>query len=1037
MHRKLIHNIRHEINLLHRFLFMVIFIIGGHLNAQDNFYEKVFTTDHGLPHNHVLSIAQDKTGFLWIGTWDGLSRYDGYEFHNYFHDPEDTTSIPLFNIGTIKVDKNNNIWIFSLHNVIAHYVKVRDNFKRLDYQSDSVLSKTGIENIAIGPDSCLWIAGQGGLARNTGNVNKFDEVNVIDQKGNPIKLSGAFDITFDSNDRIWISTLKDFAEGKIEKGTGTIIVRIVKIYGAVDFGKVIVPNSFRYVYGFVRDDHNAPWVLSNIGGRKLREDFLTPEVSLTLQPESIKPRTKGTIWYRNNNFLVVLSENGDRTSIQISPDEHPTVLCVDDNQSIWYSTITSSGMGTGLHRYDRTPDLFTHFLAETDSKPSVVYSILKDKNNNLLIGTQGNNYIACINDQGIVGKFNELNPYEAARTRHARSIIGDSEGIWMGYMQYRLDYYDYKKNIISNIFLSKGTVNVKEPYSFRSLFKDSRGNLLAGTEGLFLYTPHGNRKFEKIWESTPPGKNIYSITEDPQGIIWVGSSKLLLRLNQDYTLDSAYTVSDNEYNIEDICFGDSGKIWLGLLGGGLEHFDPVTGIRKFYTTKDGLSNNTIYSILKDKRGCLWISTDNGISQFDPLIRKFKTFGYTDGLRIHEFNSDAAFLAPDGRMFFGGMGGVVGFYPDSILETESQQFNGRLILTEFRVSGIPRHSDVPIFESKSITLNKGEDNFGVTFANLDFKNSEKIKYRYKLSRHNENWIESDHLHRSISFAGLRPRKYVFQLESGIEGEYTTELALEVIIPPYFYQTTWFIVLIILSGIIIIGMLFLLNTRQIRIKETQKQHFLKLESIRGQMNPHFIFNSLNSINYFIAKSDRLSANRYISNFSKLIRSFLNNMSQEYISLNDEIASIHDYLKLEFLRFGDKFDYRIKSNCIEESDKWEVFPGMVQPFIENAIWHGVRGLQYRKGFIEVSFMEDESGLLQCMITDDGIGRKLSERNKNIYTNRKSKGLHLIHERMQIINHLRKRKYQISIQDLYPEEEECGTKVIIDIPARLKHFS
>src|SRR4030065_488695 len=106
--------------------------------------------------------------------------------------------------------------------------------------------------------------------------------------------------------------------------------------------------------------------------------------------------------------------------------------------------------------------------------------------------------------------------------------------------------------------------------------------------------------------------------------------------------------------------------------------------------------------------------------------------------------------------------------------------------------------------------------------------------------------------------------------------------------------------------------------------------------------------------------LSANRYISNFSKLIRSFLNNMSEEYISLDDEIASIHDYLKLEFLRFGDKFDYRITSDRIEESDKWEVFPGMVQPFIENAIWHGVRGLQYRKGFIEVSFMEDESGLL-----------------------------------------------------------------------------
>ena len=233
MHRLLLQNIHHELNLLHGFLFIGIFIIGGNLKAQDNYYEKVFTTDNGLPHNHVLSIAQDKTGFLWIGTWDGLSRYDGYEFRNYFHDPEDTTNIPLFNIGSIKVDRNNNIWIFSLSNVIAHYVKSTDNFKRLDYRSDSVLSKTGIESIAIGPDGCLWIAGQGGLARN-----------------------------------------------------------------------------------------------------------------------------------------------------------------------IWYSTLTASGMGTGLHRYDKTPDHFKHFLTEIDSKPSVVYSIFKDKNNNLLIGAQGNNYIASIRRNG-------------------------------------------------------------------------------------------------------------------------------------------------------------------------------------------------------------------------------------------------------------------------------------------------------------------------------------------------------------------------------------------------------------------------------------------------------------------------------------------------------------------------------------------------------------------------------------------------------------------------------------------------------------
>jgi LytS/YehU family sensor histidine kinase len=160
----------------------------------------------------------------------------------------------------------------------------------------------------------------------------------------------------------------------------------------------------------------------------------------------------------------------------------------------------------------------------------------------------------------------------------------------------------------------------------------------------------------------------------------------------------------------------------------------------------------------------------------------------------------------------------------------------------------------------------------------------------------------------------------------------------------------------------------------------------------------------------------------------------MSHEYISLSDEIDSIEDYLKLEFLRFGDKFDYSLKSDQVLDLKKWEVYPGMVQPFIENAIWHGVRGLQYRKGIIGIKFVQNHN-FLQCIVTDDGIGRKTSEKNKNAFGDRKSRGINLILERMQIINHLEKSNYSVVIEDLIPEKEECGTMVIIDIPARARY--
>ncbi|HEX2395329.1 MAG TPA: histidine kinase, partial [Bacteroidales bacterium] len=350
-----------------------------------------------------------------------------------------------------------------------------------------------------------------------------------------------------------------------------------------------------------------------------------------------------------------------------------------------------------------------------------------------------------------------------------------------------------------------------------------------------------------------------------------------------------------------------------------------------------------------------------------------------------------------------------------------------------VSGLARYFEKAVYETGNLKLNKGDDNFGITFACLDLKNPEKIKYRYRILGYHNDWIETDHLHRQVNIAGLNPDTYTFEVQStDIFGDWNNTLNVQIRIPPHFHQTAAFSVSIVLLCLAIIVLFVIINNRQIRIKENQKQQYLKLESIRGQMNPHFIFNSLNSINYFIANHDRLAANRYISNFSKLIRSFLSNMSQEYIGLSDEIASLEDYLKLEFLRFGDKFNYTISFDQIQSPETWEVFPGMVQPFVENAIWHGVRGLQDRKGLINVIFFE--RGGIHCIITDDGVGRQLASKSVHYQEKKKSRGIGLIRERMQLINHLENKNYAIIIEDMYSDREECGTKIQIGIPSRMK---
>lgn len=153
-----------------------------------------------------------------------------------------------------------------------------------------------------------------------------------------------------------------------------------------------------------------------------------------------------------------------------------------------------------------------------------------------------------------------------------------------------------------------------------------------------------------------------------------------------------------------------------------------------------------------------------------------------------------------------------------------------------------------------------------------------------------------------------------------------------------------------------------------------------------------------------------------------------------LSDEIASMHDYMSLEFLRFGDKFDYNISTIDFDNIDKWEVYPGMVQPFIENAIWHGVRGLEGRRGIINVVYKYLDPNHLQCLITDDGIGCKLSATHNKKFKGKKSRGIELVIQRLQIINDLKKSGLNLFIEDLYTDKEESGTRVIIDIPMRLK---
>ncbi len=604
--------------------------------------------------------------------------------------------------------------------------------------------------------------------------------------------------------------------------------------------------------------------------------------------------------------------------------------------------------------------------------------------------------------------------------------------MWIGYYYDQLLRYDFSTGRISEVVTTGGTSGNTPRTSFKHLAMHEGQILAAGDYSFSLVDPKtGKILTSSLFQKPYP---IYAIKRDSTGHYWLGTAmSRLFRFDPQLNLLGEYRVTKGLFNVEDMAFSHDGSLWIALLGGGICHFDPQTGKSRTYTTADGLSNNTCYSILEDRKGNLWISTDKGLTRLNPATGKFRIFGPTDGLKIEEFNSDAAFLAPDGEMIFGGMGGLVSFYPDSLEETEPGGGTSPLVITELTVEGKVPDLPAAIYDLDTIRLGKGTDNLQISFASLGLRHPDKIRYRYRMTGEHEEWAETGFRNRSVNFGNLDPGNYRFELEAtNQDGAWSSHTSLLITIPPYFYQTIWFNILAALLILLLAGTFVMIYNRQIVLKARQQQEELRLESLRGQMNPHFIFNSLNSINYFISQNDRLSANRYIADFSRLIRTILENMSNDYIPFYKEWESIRDYMQLEHLRFGDKFDYELHLDDSMKDSHLPVFPGLIQPFLENAIWHGVRGLTTRKGNISVTIRNTGAGGLQCVVEDDGIGRELAEERINNLDNKTSMGIGIVRERLRIINNIRKSNYNFIIEDRQPGADEPGTRVTIDLPVK-----
>ncbi len=1005
------------------FLLLVILLSPKIIIYGQDYTIRSFTTADGLPHNNVRAIAKDSSGFIWIGTWDGLSRFDGHEFRNYFHEPDDSTSIPYFSVKELFVDRGDNLWILDDTRTLSRYNRYTDSF----VTTRSLGGKTigYINSVNVDQEGKLMILGRGTILVKDPDKPSCNILNLKDYNGNSYNKENEdnwFARTCDTT--IWIMGSSGIR--KFRKKADDEFILAGEFQLEREHERITTHFDYSDWYSFYTSSSGKMWIFSGDGIFLLDESSgKFREFSGSIPWHEFTGR-KAFYWgKRGNGIFFYNSVNKKIIHIPDSRVRWLRAMMTDGSDSFWFSNLTPHGVPQGISMASLIPGFFRNTIVESpDSTTPAVYSMIVARDKSIWTGIRGFDNIVRFGPDGSLMQKIVLEKEVLSNGNYVRSLIPVPDGIWIGYYKNFLQFYNYETG--------KFAIHDANQWSYRAIATDNEGNIYTGTDKLSVYYPSTGKS--EVLQTLIPDISIFKLHYDPAGILWAGmSNSRILKYDTKKGESSVIRVASGISNVEDIISGENGDLWLALLGKGVCRYSTATGAIRYYTTSKGLSNNTTYSLLKDHSGNIWVSTDDGISMINPVSDYIRTFDKSDGIAISEYNSGAKFISSDGEFFFGGMGGFIRFYPDSISLKETSVTRQKILFTDFRVSGESKRIQGLLNIIDTVVLSRGENNFHLYFSSSDFANSEKTIFRYMLSGINKAWVETGDRTRNINFTNLKPGWYdLFVEATDHNGLWTISRNVTIRIKPAFYQTRVFRIILPLLIIATVIFSIILYIRQIQQKERSKQDELKLQSLRSQMNPHFIFNSLNSINYFISNNDKLSANRYIADFSRLIRSILSNMGSNFIPLEDEISSLSDYLRIEHLRFSDKFDYNLDVSRIDNPSEIEVCPGIVQPFIENSIWHGVRALEDRKGNISIRFTQSVSGGLKCFIEDDGIGRSASQKAGMNNLNHKPKGISIIEERLQITGKLLKENYRIEISDLYHDREETGTRVMVDIPSR-----
>ncbi|MDB5228413.1 MAG: signal transduction histidine kinase, partial [Bacteroidota bacterium] len=972
------------------------FICEKQLSALDFTQLKFDVLDikNGLSQNSVSNIFQDSKGFIWFCTDEGLNRYDGYNFIKFDKQIDNKNSLISNFTSCITESSPGVFWIGTAKGLSIYFFESK---KFLNIDNPAQIKKVTAEDSVT-----VWVQTQYSLykLRLTENEKKDADFNVSIEPMNAYK-----EILCKPDRNHFYIAGRDNNVYVYDFNT-----KLISLKSTSPICRMLIPQK---INGIVNDKHKFYWIGTNTGLYKVDEDFTTID-SFPLQRKTIsglQDKITGVSFGKLGNIYIATYQHGlvvfdvarnkfievesDPYNLTSIPDNKILSLLIDNSSTLWVGT-----KGSGVAVSSRYKFKFEHITQEpfktTWLTNKYILCFEADNNDNIWIGTEGGGLYQFKTKENIFSNWRNNFSSNSLSNDIVQSLLIDSyRNLWAGTLN-GICKFNPSTNSFKRYFLTTHTSsdNLKIPaYSMIRLFESKAGKLYAMDENfIYLFNPLKN-KFENLFFDFKTANIIpRSIYEDKDSTWWIASASGLFHidinkgvLDEDRlaAINKKYFKTDQLYCILN---EDDEHLWIGSGNSGLYFFDKrQMKIEANYTEKNGLSNNFVYGILKDNSGKLWMSTNRGISVFTPTIKQFRNYDINDGLQSNEFNSGAYLKTKNNELLFGGINGFNIIDPDMI---PYNSFKPLVNITEIKTDDKSYNLFPYTKQTKRMKLSNSENNVSFEFASSDYSNIPKNAFEYKLEGYDKNWTRTNR--NFVSYTKLPPGNYIFNVRaSNNDGVWSDQVAsFDFRIRPMIWQTWWFR---IIAGVFIVVMSYRAITNRIQSaqrKEKEKMQLarqkteyekqlaeIKLKALVAQMNPHFIFNCMNSIQAMILSDQNMQASTYLTKLSRLVRSVLENSVKTFIPLQDVIDNLKLYLELESLRFDQQFNYDF---TIENVDVYTVeMPSMlIQPYVENSIWHGLLKKEGEKNIHVRFYMKDKYCI--CEIEDNGIGRvKANELN------------------------------------------------------------